>query len=140
MSWGWREVLQPDSLAEMRVAEMKDYPIKLEEIAPWIASKEALWKGVGVSFVGLQQRTEFAPAGFADFDCVQTIGRVSFWVTGQFDFEVLRISDGQFAFFRHEHVQALYAPSLDAAFTEFLNAMSNPTSSSGASDQHSLGG
>ncbi|WP_263376347.1 immunity protein TriTu family protein [Granulicella aggregans] len=116
---------------------MNDYPIEVETIASWIASKEALWKGMGISLAGLKQNFKHVPSGCADLDCFQTMGRVSFWVTGQFDLEVLRTSDGQITFLRH--VQTLNAPSLDVAFTKFLNAMSNPSGINSASDQHSLG-
>jgi hypothetical protein len=118
---------------------MNDYPIDVETIASWIASKEALWKGMGISLAGLKQNSKHVPSGCADFDCSQTMGRVIFWATGEFDFEVLRTSDGQLTFFGHEHVQALNAPCLNHAFTEFLNAMSNSANNSGASGQHSFG-
>jgi len=79
--------------------ELTEYPLTVAEIASWYRSKQRSLAGSAVSLVEIRERAEYLPA--ADFDGANTIGRINAWVTGEFDFEALRVSDGKDIFSRH---------------------------------------
>jgi hypothetical protein len=62
----------------------------------------------------------------ADYDADGTIGRISVWATGEFDFEVLHTNTGEFAFFRHESAVDLTDTKLLEAYKAFVKSMANP--------------
>jgi hypothetical protein len=99
-----------------------DYPIQLEAITRWFASKADSLAGTGVKLVEIASRSEYVPAALADFGSDFAIGRITFWVTGQVDFEVLDCADGESLLFRHEIVETLDTRQLDEAYDAFIAA------------------
>jgi hypothetical protein len=80
----------------------------------------------GANMAGVKERSEYLPAAFADFDGAETMGRICGWVNGLFDFEVVRIADGHQVFFRHEEIERIDDPSLNAALAAFVAALAGP--------------
>jgi hypothetical protein len=104
---------------------LKTQPLTLAQITAWYRSKQESLKGSGVSLVGIKE----GPAGpksaaVADFDATNTMGQITGWVSGEFDFHALRTSDGTDILWRHADVCAV--DELEEAFTEFLRMMQNP--------------
>src|SRR5207245_1368203 len=91
----------------------------------WLHSTESVLSG-GAKMAGVKERPEHLPAAFADFDGAETMGRICGWVTGLFDFEVVRIADGHQSFFRHEEAERIDDPSLNAALAAFVVALAGP--------------
>jgi hypothetical protein len=106
---------------------MNNYPIDVDQIISWFRAKAALLKETGITLADIHANTANVPSARADFDTNSKIGRISFWATGEVDFEVLRRSDGEFALFRHESVPSLQTVELDYAYDEFVNAMRSTT-------------
>ena len=96
-------------------------PLKLEQITSWFKSKQTELAGSDVSLVAIRETTEFFPAVTADFDGIETTGRISGWVSGLFDFEVVRISDGKDIFFEHAKVSKV--GDLEPAYSKFVQAV-----------------
>jgi len=96
---------------------MTGYPLTLEEILSWYRSKERTLTGLANS-VDIFERREYAPAAAADFTGNDTMGRINGWVSGEFDFEALRISDGKDLYSRHVDVSKLQ--ELEPAYSEFV--------------------
>lgn len=99
------------------------YPIELQAITNWLAGKADSLAGTGVILVETATRSDHKPAARADFDSVSTIGRISFWVSGEVDFEVLDRADGASLLFRHETVETLDSCQLEEAYVAFIEAM-----------------
>ena len=55
---------------------------------------------------------------FAEFSGDDVMGRITGWVSGEFDFEIVRVSDGTDRFWRHITVANL--EELEATYEEFL--------------------
>ena len=94
----------------------------LADIVRWLHSIESELRD-GAKLAGVKARPEYLPAAFADFDGIETMGRICGWVTGLFDFEVVRIRDGHQSFFRHEEVEGINDPSLNTALAAFVAAL-----------------
>ena len=107
---------------------MTEYPIPLTEIVSWFRSKQRSLAGLGISLVDIRERTEHLPAAAADFEGGNAQGRINAWISGEFDFEALRISDGKDIFWRNVKVSAL-GDELENAYTEFLRNLQNPGTS-----------
>ena len=107
---------------------MTTYPLKLAEILSWYQSKQRSLQGPDVSAVNIVNIKERdigpKPAAAADFDGVGSIGRIDGWVSGEFDFHVLRVSDGKDIFWRHADVSAV--DELEEAYADFLRTLQNP--------------
>lgn len=103
---------------------MTTHPLALEEIVSWYRSKQRCLEGSGVSVVDIRERTDQLPAAAADFSGADTMGRINGWVSGEFDFEAVRVSDGADIFWRHVDVTNLDA--LESAFADFLKNLSDP--------------
>ena len=88
--------------------------------------------GTGVKLVDMKGQREGTPTARGDFDSDYAVGRIIIWMTGETDFEVLRMSDGELIFFRHEYVVALEDPVADDAFHEFVRNMMVPNGESAA--------
>jgi len=73
--------------------------------------------GLAIS-VDIFERREYAPAAAADFTGNDTMGRINGWVSGEFDFEALRVSDGKDLYSRHVDVSKLQ--ELEPAYSEFV--------------------
>ena len=52
------------------------------------------------------------------------MGQISGWVSGEFDFRVLRVSDGKDILWRHVDVAVVC--ELEGPFADFLLALRNP--------------
>jgi len=52
------------------------------------------------------------------------MGQISGWISGEFDFEVIRVSDGKDIFWRHADMPAVN--ELEEACANFLRNMQNP--------------
>jgi hypothetical protein len=91
---------------------MAEYPLTLDQIVSWFRAKQAAIAG---------ERTEYLPAAVADFDGCNAIGRISGWISGAFDFETLRESDGANIFWRH--VDASSLDELEEAYADFLGSL-----------------
>jgi hypothetical protein len=101
-------------------------PLGTASIIAWLESLQLEALQSGITFAGVRENRSHFPTVAADFDADQTIGRITVWVTGEFDFEVLYASDGEYAFYRHETVIDLEAPELNEARQAFLKNMANP--------------
>ena len=100
---------------------MTEYPLSLVEIVAWLRSKERSLAGSKVSIVNIRDRAEHKPAACADFDGTNSIGRIDAWVSGEFDFHVLRVSDGADIFWRHAEVAAVN--QLESVYAEFIESL-----------------
>jgi hypothetical protein len=101
------------------------YPIELQAIINWFASKADSLAGTGVTLAETAARSEYVPAARADFDSVSAIGRICFWVTGQVDFEVLDRADGVPLLLRHETVETPDSRQLDEMYGVFIAVMTS---------------
>lgn len=108
---------------------MTAYPLKLEEIVAWYRSKQDALTSSGISVVGITERTEQTPAAAADFAGANSMGRINGWVSGEFDFEAVRVSDGADLFWEHVDVAAIQ--DLETAYSNFLRHLSAPDISTG---------
>jgi hypothetical protein len=108
----------------MEALQMTGYPLTLAEVVSWFRSKQNLLVGSAVSLAGIRERTDYLPAAAADFDGPGTIGRINGWVSGAFDFEALRVSDGKDIFWRHVDVSTV--DELETAYADFLQILHNP--------------
>ena len=79
---------------------MTEYPFSVDQIVDWFRAQSAV-RDSDVQVVEIRERTEYLPAAAADFDATVAMGRISGWVSGQVDFEVVRVSDGENIFWRH---------------------------------------
>ena len=104
---------------------MNDYPLSLSEIVGWLrsAAHSLAESESGVTLTDVHERDEHLPAASADFDAPRTIGRVSAWVTGYFDFEVLDREDGAQVVVLHRAVLTIDDPGLQDAYSQFLDGM-----------------
>ena len=100
---------------------MTTYPLTLAEIVSWYRSKQRLLTGSNVSLIDIRERAEYLSAAAADFDGTDTIGRIDGWVSGEFDFHVLRASDGKDIFWRHAAVSSV--DELEGAYADFLQIL-----------------
>jgi len=100
---------------------MREHPMKLDEIVLWYRSKQDLLTNTGISLTDVRERTEHLSAAGADFNGPDSMGRINGWVSGEFDFEVVRVSDGRDLFWRHVTISA--CNELEAVYDEFLLAM-----------------
>ena len=104
---------------------MDRYPLTVSQIVSWFHSKQRLLEGSGVSLVHIMERDEGPkPAAGADFDGPNALGRIEGWVSGEFDFHALRISDGKDILWRHADVSAV--EELEDAYSDFIRIMERP--------------
>jgi hypothetical protein len=102
------------------------HPLSTAIIASWLESLRLEAVRAKVKLTDLRQSELHVPTVVADYDANGTIGRTSVWASGEFDFEVLHTSTGQFAFFRHESAVDLASPKLLEAYRAFLKGMAEP--------------
>jgi hypothetical protein len=102
---------------------MTDGVLSLEDIVFWYQLKQQSLAGSGVAVVGIKERTEDVPAAAADFNGIDAMGRINGWVSGEFDFEVVRVSDGTDQFWKHIKVSSF--EELEAAYSDFIESMLN---------------
>lgn len=107
----------------LKALNMTEYPLKLEDITTWFASKKSDLDANHVVLAEIGQRSEHIPSAWADYDTKALMGRIAIWVTGQVDFEVLRCTDGEHLYFHHESINSIHEPRLQTAFNEFLRKM-----------------
>src|SRR6266705_6270292 len=97
---------------------MTTHPLTLTDIISWYKSKQNDLAGANVVLIAIRERTEFLPAAGADFDGINTMGRINGWISGDFDFEVLRVSDGKDIFFEHTKVSRV--GELEDTYANFI--------------------
>ena len=104
---------------------MAEYPLRLAEIVSWYRSKQRSLEGSGASLVDIRERDGGPkPAAAADFNGANSMGRINGWVSGEFDFEAIRVSDGKDIFWRHVDVSAV--DELESAYADFLQILLQP--------------
>ncbi len=103
---------------------MTEHPLKLAEIVSWYRLKQRALLGSAVALVDTRERTEYTAAAAANFDGVGSLGEITGWVSGEFDFHVLRVSDGKDIFWRHFNVASL--SELEATYSDFLKSLNDP--------------
>jgi hypothetical protein len=101
---------------------MRPPPFTLDEIVSWFRLKQGTLAGSGVTLSDIRERSEHLPAAAADFNGTGTLGEIDVWASGEFDFHVLRASDGEDIFFRQLKVSAI-GVDLESTYAEFLRAM-----------------
>jgi hypothetical protein len=104
--------------------EVNEYPLTLDDITSWCRSKKNMLAGSGVTLVDIKERTEYLPAVAADFDGIGSMGRINAWLSGDFDFEAISVSDGKCLFSKHVRISTLEA--LETTYSEFLQHLVDP--------------
>ena len=105
--------------------ELTQFPLTVAEIVYWYRSKQSSLERSEISLVDIRERDSGPkPAAGADFDGPGTMGRIDGWVSGEFDFHVLRVSDGKDIFWRH--VDASVVGELESTYADFLRNLHNP--------------
>jgi hypothetical protein len=102
---------------------MSNYPATVNEIISWVESKKPILHELGITLANIRTREVHVPAVSADFDSVDTLGRISAWVSGEVDFEVLRRANGEDLFQHHESVSTFTSQALEYAYDSFLKHM-----------------
>ncbi|HTC64451.1 MAG TPA: hypothetical protein VK709_16545 [Candidatus Saccharimonadales bacterium] len=105
---------------------MTTYPFTVAQIVSWFRLKQRLLEGSSISVDDIRERKEYLPAVAADFVSDGIMGRINGWVSGEFDFEVIRVSDGMNLYSGHAKVSAL--GSLESAYMDFLQQLINTNS------------
>ena len=104
--------------------KLTEYPFTLDEITSWYRSKQRLLVGSPVCLIDIKETTNpWKPAALANFNGTNALGRINGWVSGEFDFEVIRISDGKDIFWRHVDVSVL--DELEEAYGDFIRSIQN---------------
>ena len=106
------------------------YSLTTEMIATWLLSKQSETADIEVTMADLRENQLHIPTVAADFDSQEAIGRISAWVSGEFDFLVLRRANGTDAFLKHATVTELGTPELEGVFRDFIRKMLNPSEAS----------
>lgn len=102
---------------------MAAYPLTVAQIVSWYQSKRRSLQGSVVTLADIKERSSGPkPAARAEFDGLGTMGRINGWVSGEFDFDVIRVPDGKDILWRHVEVTTLN-DELERAYTEFLLAL-----------------
>jgi hypothetical protein len=104
---------------------MADYPLTVAEIVFWLRSRAIAEDHGSVTLEAVRENHKNIPSVGADFDSQGCLGQIVAWVTGEFDFLILRRSDGTGMFFRNETIPNLGAGILDDAYREFLDKMTS---------------
>ena len=117
---------------------MSEYPITIEEIVSWLRFKERALGDSGVTLGEVRERRIHVSAVAADFDSPRAIGRISAWVSGEIDFQVLRRESGEDVLFRHATVSKMYGHDLEGAYAEFFRLMLNPGSAESSDNEKQL--
>jgi len=98
---------------------MSQYPLTLDEITSWCRSRKRSLQESPIVLDSITERTEYLPAVAIDFSGPTAVGRINGWVSGAFDFQVIRVSDGENLYFGHVDVSRM--EELEPAYQEFLN-------------------
>lgn len=103
------------------------YPLTVAKIVSWYRSKQRSLEGSGLSIVRIREGDSGPkPGTSADFDGLGALGQISGWVSGEFDFHVLRVADGKDIFWRHLDVYTV--DDLEDKYADFLCNLQNPGS------------
>jgi hypothetical protein len=105
---------------------MNEYPLDIHAVVSWFGSKQTELRDAGVTLAEIKHNTAHLPSARADFDTGLAIGRISVWVSGEVDFEVLRRSDAAYVSFNHLSISDLGDTSLSPAYDQFIWDMANP--------------
>jgi len=101
------------------LTKMSEDILRLSDVKKWLESKRNHLVD-GVVLAEVRTNSEHIASAAADFDASWAIGRISVWVTGEIDFEVLRRSDSSVAFFEHQTVSKIEDAQLEDIYNEFL--------------------
>jgi hypothetical protein len=104
---------------------MPESRIDLDKIVHWLRSTESMLGG-DTHLAAVKETNKYLPAALADFNGQGALGRITCWVSGHVNFEVIRWSDGQLAFFQHVEIHRLDDPSLQRALAAFVAALVVP--------------
>jgi hypothetical protein len=102
---------------------MTKHPITLAEIVGWYRSKQRSLQDSGISVTAARERRRHLPGAAAEFTCKKAMGRINGLVSGEFEFEVVRVSDGKDLLRRHISVSTVDA--LEATYIDFLQYLLN---------------
>jgi hypothetical protein len=106
---------------------MDQYPLTINEITIWFCSKEPQLSADGLVLAAIRENSSSdKPSACADFDTPVAMGRIVVWVSGEIDFEILRVSDGNTVLFHHQDVLTLDSVPLQVAFDRFIQCMNHP--------------
>ena len=101
---------------------MPDYPLTLEDIVSWYRVKQLLLKDTSVSLNQIRKGSGGPkPGAAATFEGAGTFGEIDGWVSGEFDFHVLRAMDGKDVFWRHVDVSAV--EELEMVYEDFVQSL-----------------
>ena len=105
---------------------MTQAEIKVEEISSWFRSKEKTVAEYGITLAELKERKAYVHAVRVDFGTSTKIARISGWISGEFDFEILQRDSSEIVYFRHESVSKISDFALEQAFGEFIERLQQP--------------
>ena len=98
----------------------------LEKISSWYCSKEEVFISLGITLAEIKQNRTHLHSVSVDLDTSTKIARISGWVSGEFDFEILERTKGAFVYFQHESVPDIDDPRLELAFEKFVEELQKP--------------
>jgi len=107
--------------------KMSDHPITLAEILGWYRSKQRSLHDSGISVRAVRERRRHLTGAVAEFNANEATGRINGFVSGEFDFEVVRVSDGKDLLWRHVSVSTIDA--LETTYMDFLQHILNQNKS-----------
>jgi hypothetical protein len=113
------EHLPPARNIEVKRPEMSESLLEASQIVEllrFLAANEPS----GTTLVNIRETSEGV---IADFDGPGKSGRISCWLRGLFDLEILTDVDGKQVYFRHEEVARIETQSLKDAVSEFLTVL-----------------
>src|SRR5579859_7735017 len=96
-------------------------PLTITDIVSWYLSKQRLLAHSDVLVVDIRETAQHLPAAAADLRGTDSMGRINGWVSGEFDFEAVRISTGEDIFW--EHIKVTSLEDLDGVFTGLVKHM-----------------
>lgn len=97
------------------------YSLTVADILSWYRSKQRSLEGSTVSLAEIREVAQEKAAAVAEFDGTDSTGRISGWISGEFDFEAIRGSDGKDLFWQHVDVSS--TEQLEVLYVDFIAAM-----------------
>ncbi|MBI2686033.1 MAG: hypothetical protein HYX27_06935 [Acidobacteria bacterium] len=99
--------------------------LKIEGIVKWLGDKGTSLREQRVEFTVEQSSlSSNVPSAFADYFGTASCGRITGWISGEFDLEVVRLDDEKTIFYRQVTVSQL--EDLNEPFANFVNALLRP--------------
>lgn len=113
--WKWRQA-----------TPATDIGMNCEQIKAWFLSKARSLNESGARLADIRENTHEPEGALADFDGVETLGRITGRVDGQFDFDVISQGDGVTLYSRYVENASFEDGRLDTAYAEFTHYLLNP--------------